>query len=86
MSKSPSQHRIEFAATIFVRECLRQYLKLHPGTKPEDVPMRALCDYPKREQMALQRAVEKAIEASAGMDDAYRVFLQTKLERVQSGG
>lgn len=79
-----SKHRAEFAATIFVRECLRQYLRLHPGTAPDQLPMGALCDYPAREQKALIAAVEKAVEAAAGMDDAYKQFLTQKLEDRQS--
>lgn len=79
----PSKHRLEFATTIFVRECLRQYMKMHPGAAPEDLPMKSLCDYPPRQQQALTNAIEKAIEASIGMDDAYRQFIQLKLESNQ---
>lgn len=77
-----TRHRAEFAATIFVRECLRQYMKLHPGAEADDMPMKALCDYPQREQNALIAAVEKAIEAADGMNDAYRVFIESKLSQV----
>jgi hypothetical protein len=82
MSLSP--FRAEFAATIFVRECLRQWMKLHPGASLDDAPMKALCDYPQRERQAIIKAVEKAVEASTGMEDLYKLFLQDKLASGQS--
>ena len=75
-----SDYRLEFAATIFIRECLRQWHKMHPNTEP---PMKMLCDYPKREQLAIKRAVEKSFEAATGMDDLYRIFLEDKLKNTQ---
>ena len=80
----PSRYRLEFAATIFVRECLRQYMRLHPGTPHADLPMKAFCDYPHREQQALMAAIAKAIEAGSGMDETYRQFLKEKLEPGQT--
>ena len=80
---SPSKTRIEFATTIFVRECLRQFMRLHPDTKPSDLPMKALCEYPIREQQALMNAIEKAVEAASGMDDTYRTFIEQKLTAAQ---
>jgi hypothetical protein len=75
-----SPQRAEFAATIFVRECLRQWVKMHNCSDPDQLPMKALCEYPHREQQAIIKAIEKAVEASTGMDEVYRVFLQAKID------
>lgn len=75
-----NRHRLEFATTIFIRECIRQYMKLHPATPIEELPIKALVEYPPRQQAALMAAVGKAIEASNGMNDAYKVFIEQKLE------
>lgn len=80
MGNNTDQLRLEFAATIFIRECLRQYIRLHPGTKPEDLPMGALCEYNPREQKALIAALSKAIEAHGGMNDTFNQFLQNKID------
>ncbi|NKX37309.1 hypothetical protein HGG70_05095 [Rhodobacteraceae bacterium R_SAG4] len=79
-----SPYRAEFAATIFIRECLRQWLKQNPGVDPSDAPMKALCDYAPRDRQALINAVLKATEATTGMDDAYKVFIQMKLDETQA--
>lgn len=81
-----SSYRAEFAATIFIRECLRQWMKQNPGVDPSEAPMRALCDYAPREQKAIIAAVEKAVEAASGMDESYKTFLQMKLEDRQAAG
>lgn len=75
-----NQHRLEFAATVFIRECIRQYLKAHPKTQLSDMPIKALCEYSPRDQKALMVALEKAFEATDGLNDAYRVFIQNKLD------
>lgn len=73
-------HRLEFAATVFVRECLRQFVKLHPKSTLEEMPIKAFAEYHERDRKALMAAIEKAVEASAGMDDAYHVFLKQKID------
>lgn len=72
-----SEYRAEFAATIFIRECLRQWRKMHPGQEP---PMAALVEYPIAQQRAIIKAVTRAIEASDGMDEIYRIFIEDKIK------
>jgi hypothetical protein len=79
-----SDIRLEFAATVFVRECIRQYVRLHPKAKLEDMPVKALAEYPVRDQAALKKAIAVAIEASTGMNDQYRTFVEQKLELARS--
>lgn len=75
-----SELRLEFAATIFIRECLRQWHKMHPGESP---PMAILQEYPLRQQRALMKGIAKAIEASQGMNELYALFLKEKLADTQ---
>jgi sulfur relay (sulfurtransferase) DsrC/TusE family protein len=77
-------YRMEFAATIFIRECIRQYLKRHPRASLDEMPIKPLCEYAPADQQALIAAIAKATEASAGMNDLYRQFLTEKLEVARS--
>lgn len=76
--------KVEFATTLFIRECIRQYVRLHPKAKLEDMPIKALCEYSPRDQAALMAAVKVAIEAGTGMNDQFRTFLEQKIALAQA--
>lgn len=72
--------RLEFMTEIFVRESIRQYLRLHPGIAVEDIPIKHLSSYPIREQKALIASVQKAFEASLPeMDEQYKTWITARL-------
>jgi hypothetical protein len=70
--------RIVFATEIFVREIKRQWQRQHPSADPAECPVDILEGYHPLQRMALVRAIEKAVEASSGMPDAYAAWINLK--------
>ena len=77
-----SNERAEFAAQMFFRECIRQYLRLHPQKYVEgEMPIQPLVTYSPQHQRAMIEAVKVAVEAATGtgMDDLFGKYLTDKL-------
>lgn len=79
--------RAEFAATIFFRECARQYARLYPGRVINgEMPIQTLAAYPVPHQRIMVEAVKKAVEASTGMNELFERFVQEKRELAALNG
>lgn len=77
--------RVEFATTIFFRECIRQYIKMYPGKySAGEMPIQPLATYSPAHQRAMCEAVRVAVEAATGMDDLFATFLRQKQELRQA--
>ncbi|MTH61139.1 hypothetical protein [Paracoccus litorisediminis] len=72
--------RLEFATTIFFRECARQYVRMYPGKYAVgDMPVQSLASYPPAHQKAVMAAMKAALGATTGLDELFQQFVKEKV-------